>query len=134
MCAHRTAVCAIIVAWSGAVTPGEAMVQCGAASWYDESAGTQSADGGRVDPSALAAAHRSLPFGTRVRVENLGNGRAATLIIKDRGPFVRGRIIDVTRAAAEALAFIDSGITRVRISTLEPGVALAEVAAIDKCP
>ena len=110
------------------------MIQCGAASWYDESAGTQSADGGRVDPSALAAAHRSLPFGTRVRVENLGNGRAATVIIKDRGPFVRGRIIDVTRATAEALAFIDSGITRVRISTLEPGVALAEVAAIDKCP
>lgn len=103
MCAHRTVLCAIIVAWSGAVTSGEAMIQCGAASWYDESAGTQSADGGRVDPSALAAAHRSLPFGT-------------------------------ARAAAEALAFTDSGITPVRISTLEPGVALAEDAATGKCP
>jgi rare lipoprotein A len=131
MRAHRAAFCATIMAWSGAVTPTQALIQCGAASWYDESAGTQSANGGRVDPSAFTAAHRSLPFGTRVRVENLSNGRAATLIINDRGPFVGARIIDVTRAAAVALAFVDSGVARVRISTLG---AEAEGVATNKCP
>ena len=121
------------MAWSGAVTPIQALIQCGAASWYDESAGTQSADGGRVDPSALTAAHRSLPIGTRVRVENLSNGRAATLIINDRAPFAGGRIIDPTRAAAEALTFVDRGVARLRISTLK-AEAEAEVVPTNKCP
>ncbi len=109
-----------------------AMIQCGTASWYDER-GTQAADGGTVDPAALVAAHRSLPFGTRVRVENLSNGRSTTVEINDRGPFTQGRLIDVSRAAAEALAFIDGGVVRVRISTLEPG-ELALGGAAEKCP
>ena len=106
---------------AAAALPATAKIQCGTASWYDEGAGKQSADGGVVDPSALAAAHPSLPFGTRVLVENLRNGRETTVVINDRGPFTGGRVIDLTRAAAEQLAFVDGGVTRVRISTLEAG-------------
>jgi rare lipoprotein A len=106
---------------AAATLPASAMIQCGTASWYDEGAGTQAADGGAVDPTALAAAHPSLPFGTKVRVKNMRNGRETTVVINDRGPFTGGRIIDLTRAAAEQLAFVDSGVTRVRISTLEAG-------------
>jgi len=122
---------ALNAAWA---PPASALVQCGMASWYDEAAGSQAADGGKVDPSVLAAAHRFLPFGTRVRVENLANGRATTVAINDRGPFVAGRLIDVTRAAAEQLAFVDGGVTRVRITTLEAGAAAADDAPEKKCP
>jgi rare lipoprotein A len=104
---------------AAAALPATAMIQCGTASWYDEGAGKQSADGGVVDPAALAAAHPSLPFGTRVLVENLRNGHQTTVVINDRGPFTGGRVIDLTRAAAVQLAFVDGGVTRVRISTLE---------------
>lgn len=83
------------------------MPECGEASWYDVSAG---ASGG------LAAAHPSLPFGTQVVVENLTNGRSTTVKINDRGPFTGGRIIDVTREAAEQLGFVKQGVARVRIS------------------
>jgi rare lipoprotein A len=106
---------------AAAALPATAMIQCGTASWYDEGAGKQSADGGVVDPAALAAAHPSLPFGTRVLVENLRNGHQTTVVINDRGPFTGGRVIDLTRAAAEQLAFVDNGVTRVRISTLGAG-------------
>ena len=119
---------------AAAAFPATALVQCGTASWYDEGAGKQSADGGTVDPSALAAAHRFLPFGTRVRVENLANGRATTVAINDRGPFVAGRLIDVTRAAAEQLAFVDGGVARVRITTLEAGKEAADDLPEKKCP
>jgi rare lipoprotein A len=63
----------------------------------------------------MTAAHRSLPFGTKVKVTNLKNGRAVTLRVNDRGPFVGGRIIDVTKAAAAKLGFVNSGVTRVRV-------------------
>lgn len=122
---------ALNVTWA---PPASALVQCGVASWYDEAAGMQAADGGTVDPSALAAAHRFLPFGTRVRVENLANGRATTVAINDRGPFVEGRLIDVTRAAAEQLAFVEGGVARVRITTLETGEEAADDLPDKKCP
>jgi rare lipoprotein A len=66
----------------------------------------------------MTAAHRSLPFGTRVLVTNLSNGRSATVTINDRGPFVRGRIIDVSSGAANVLGMRQSGVARVRVSTL----------------
>jgi len=119
---------------AAAPQPASAMIECGMASWYGLEAGTTSADGGSIDPSVLAAAHRSLPFGTRVRVENLSNGRATTVEINDRGPFTHGRVIDVTRAAAEQLAFLDSGVARVRISTIETGEEDEASAAAKKCP
>jgi rare lipoprotein A len=90
-----------------------AFSQCGKASWYELRGRT--ASGVPADPEALTAAHRTLPFGTRVVVENLANGRKTRLTIVDRGPFVRGRVIDVSRRAARELAFLRRGVTRVRV-------------------
>jgi len=88
----------------------------GHASWYAMTSRT--ANGERADPKAMTAAHPSLPFGTWVRVKNLRNGRSVVVRINDRGPFKRGRIIDVSKAAAAQLGFMRAGITRVRIYRL----------------
>ncbi|MFG1395759.1 septal ring lytic transglycosylase RlpA family protein [Roseixanthobacter pseudopolyaromaticivorans] len=98
-------------------TPAKADAgQTGVASYYWQGRGT--ASGERFNPNALTAAHRSLPFGTKVRVTNLRNGRAVVVRINDRGPFVRGRIIDVSRAAASELGFTGHGVTRVSVAVL----------------
>ena len=94
-----------------------AAAQSGIASVYgngDGHAGGKTASGERMNPSAMIAAHRSLPFGSRVRVTNRKNGKSVVVRIIDRGPFVRGRIIDVSPAAARALGF--SGLTSVSLS------------------
>ena len=92
------------------------------ASWYGgEFHGRRTASGERFDQNAMTAAHRSLPFGTQVRVVNLENGRAAVLRINDRGPFVRGRIIDVSRRAAERLGFRAKGFARVEVQVVQWG-------------
>ena len=83
------------------------MAQSGIASVYAY-AGERTASGERAKPSGLTAAHRTLPFGTQVRVTNKSNGRSVVVRINDRGPFVRGRIIDLTPAAAGALGLADS--------------------------
>lgn len=88
--------------------------QCGTASWYELTSMT--ANGETANPDGLTAAHKSLPFGTLVRVVNLDNGRALTLRINDRGPYISGRIIDVTREAANRLGFKDQGTVRVRVA------------------
>lgn len=90
--------------------------QCGKASWYKM--GHKTASGERMNAKALAGAHRTLPFGTKVRVENLGNGRSVVVRINDRGPFVRGRVIDVTQGAAERLGMIRSGVARVKVTVV----------------
>lgn len=87
---------------------------CGKASWYAMTSRT--ASGERANPDAMTAAHRTLPFGTTVLVTNLRNGRAVHVRINDRGPFVKGRIIDVSRAAATQLGFKNAGWAPVRIS------------------
>ena len=98
--------------------PGEASAsQCGKASWY--STGSKTASGERMNANALAAAHRSLPFGTRVRVDNLANGRSVTVRINDRGPFVGGRVIDLTRGAAVAIGMVGSGTASVRLTVVD---------------
>src|SRR5262245_14278641 len=74
----------------------------GVASVYSTESGHRTASGQRLNPDALTAAHRSLPFGTKVRVLNRKNGRSVVVTINDRGPFVRGRVIDVAPAAARA--------------------------------
>lgn len=79
----------------------------------DKYAGRRGASGEIVRPDALTAAHRTLPFGTHVRVTNLRNGRALTVRITDRGPFIAGRIIDLTPAGAAALGF--SGLAQVSV-------------------
>ena len=89
----------------------------GVASVYDRSSGKQTASGEQLDESALTAAHRSLPFGTMVRVKNNRNGREALVRINDRGPFVRGRIIDLTPAGAKALGF--SGVADVSLTVAD---------------
>ncbi len=88
----------------------------GNASWY--ALRSMTASGERMDPNALTAAHRTLPFGTKVRVKNLGNGRSVTVRINDRGPFTGGRIIDVSKAAAARLGMISSGTAKVSITRL----------------
>ena len=87
--------------------------QSGVASIYSTESGRGTASGARLNPGALTAAHRSLPFGTKVRVTNNNNGRSVVVTINDRGPFVRGRVIDLTPAGARALGF--SGLTRVKL-------------------
>ena len=86
------------------VCSSAAMAQSGIASVYAYS-GEKTANGERAKPSGFTAAHRTLPFGTRGRVTNKNNGRSVTVRINDRGPFVRGRVIDLTPAAAHALGF-----------------------------
>lgn len=71
----------------------------------DGYAGRKTASGERMNPGAMTAAHKSLPFGSQVRVTNKKNGRSVTVRINDRGPFVRGRVIDLSPAAARALGF-----------------------------
>jgi rare lipoprotein A len=67
----------------------------------------------------MAAAHKTLPFGTEVKVTNLNNGKSVTVRINDRGPFVRGRIIDLTRAAFSQIARLDKGLAKVEITSLK---------------
>ena len=86
----------------------------GKASYYSGKGRT--ASGGRV--GHMTAAHRSLPFGAKVKVTNLANGREAVVTINDRGPFIRGRIIDVSTGAAGVLGMKGAGVARVRVETL----------------
>ena len=88
--------------------------QSGTASVYSTESGRGTASGQRLNPEALTAAHRSLSFGTKVRVTNKNNGRSVVVTINDRGPFVRGRVIDVTPAAARALGL--AGLTQVTLN------------------
>ena len=90
--------------------------QLGSASWYALT--SQTASGEMMDPSAMTAAHPSLPFGTKVLVENLTNGKSVEVRINDRGPFVGGRIIDVSKAAASSLGMIDAGVAKVRVAAV----------------
>jgi rare lipoprotein A len=85
--------------------------QAGIASIYSTESGSGTASGQKLNPGALTAAHRTLPFGTKVRVTNKKNGRSVVVTINDRGPFVRGRVIDLTPAGGRALGF--SGLTNV---------------------
>lgn len=91
-------------------------MQSGIASIYGYRGG-RTASGQRAVPSHLTAAHRSLPFGTMVQVTNRHNGRTVVVRINDRGPFVRGRVIDLTPAAANALGF--SGLAPVSLSVVK---------------
>jgi rare lipoprotein A (peptidoglycan hydrolase) len=84
--------------------PSSANSEEGIASTYDRGSGTQVACGGPLNESALTAAHRSLPCGSRVRVTNRNNGKSVLVTINDRGPFVSGRVIDLSPAAARLIA------------------------------
>ena len=93
--------------------------ETGTASWYgNEFHGRPTASGEIYDEYGMTAAHKGLPLGTVVKVTNLANGKSVDLRINDRGPFVRGRIIDVSRRAAEELGFLAEGTTEVRIDVI----------------
>jgi len=89
----------------------------GLASFYGSD--QQTASGERFNPRALTAAHRTLPFGTKVRVTNVRSGRSVTVRINDRGPFVHGRVIDVSQAAAEELGIVGRGIAKVKLDVVQ---------------
>ena len=92
----------------------------GVASYYgQELAGNRTASGERFDPSGMTAAHRTLPFGSMVRVTNLTNGQSVVVRINDRGPFGRNRVIDVSHAAAKEIGLHRSGTARVSMSLLD---------------
>jgi rare lipoprotein A len=87
----------------------------------DEFAGKKTASGELFDPAALTMAHRTLPFGTRVRVTNLENQRSVTVVVNDRGPFVSGRIADLSEAAARRIGMVAHGVVEALLEILKPG-------------
>lgn len=84
---------------------------CGGASWYALTSKT--ASGEHMNPELLTAAHRTLPFGTKLKVTNQSNGRAVVVRINDRGPFIKGRVIDLSKAAARKLGMLKAGHTKI---------------------
>jgi rare lipoprotein A len=117
-----TALGILVLGW--AVRAGLMGSQTGIASYYGPGfQGKTTASGEPFEQEAMTAAHPSLPFGTSVRVTNLENGREVVVRINDRGPFVPGRIIDVSAAAAEKLGMVNSGVARVKVEVVEGAVA-----------
>ncbi len=101
------------------VVPDVVQVITGEASWYGPGFyGNRTANGEIYRPGTMTAAHRTLPFGTKVRVTNLWNGRSAVIRINDRGPFVGHRVIDLGHGAASSLGLTASGIAQVRLEVL----------------
>ena len=96
------------------------LTQSGKASWYGRHFhGKPTASGEVFDQRLMTAAHKTLPLGSRARVTNLQNGNSVEVTINDRGPFVPGRIIDLSRAAADELGFLETGLAQVRVEILQ---------------
>ncbi|BCG77316.1 septal ring lytic transglycosylase RlpA family protein [Mesorhizobium sp. 113-3-3] len=113
---NQTALVAVTIAaglmvGASATSATAAAGQCGRASWY--ALHSRTASGERMNPSAMTAAHRTLPFGTKLRVTNKNNGKSVIVRINDRGPFIKGRVLDLSKGAAGQLGFIGSGHTSV---------------------
>jgi rare lipoprotein A len=103
-----------------------AQTQTGKASFYaDKFEGRPTASGEKYKHNKLTAAHKSLPFGTKVKVTNMANNQTVEVIINDRGPYVDGRIIDVSKSAAEKLGFINQGLADVQVDVLDAGTGKA---------
>jgi rare lipoprotein A len=92
----------------------------GMASWYGgKFHGRKTASGEKFNKNKLTAAHRNLPFGTKIKVTNLSNGKKVVLRINDRGPFIKSRVLDVSRKAAKELGFLNQGKTKVHVLILK---------------
>jgi len=133
-CKSLTLAIAGVIFLSGCATTGKAhanslsqadegkvrCVQHGKASWYSirTNSGTRTASGQRLTNQAATAAHKTLPMGTKVRVTNETNGKSEVVTIIDRGPYIRGRIIDLTIGCAERLGFLHHGVTPVKLEVL----------------
>ena len=98
-------------------TAGSKEVSHGLASFYSYDPHT--ASGEKFDKNELTAAHRTLPFGTRLRVTDVATGRSVTVRVNDRGPFVRGRVVDVSASAAETLGITAKGVAKVKLDVVE---------------
>src|SRR5690606_19492836 len=99
-----------------------AQIQTGKASFYaDKFEGVETASGQKYRHNKLTAAHKTLPFGTVVRVTNLENDKSVEVTINDRGPYVEDRIIDLSKEAAERLGFVNKGLADVRLEVVDPG-------------
>jgi rare lipoprotein A len=99
-----------------------AQVQTGKASFYaDKFDGSPTASGEKYRKSKFTAAHKTLPFGTRIRVTNLSNNETVEVVVNDRGPYVENRVVDLSRAAAEKLGFVNQGLADVRLEVLDAG-------------
>jgi rare lipoprotein A len=104
------------------LTTTTAQVQTGKASFYaDKFEGHPTASGEKYRHNKLTGAHKSLPFGTRVRITNLANNQTVEVIINDRGPYVEGRIIDLSKSAAEQLGFVNQGLADVQLEVIDAG-------------
>lgn len=116
---------AMAVASTSFVAPAAAQ-SLGHASYYGkELAGRKTASGEKFNPGGLTAAHRSLPFGTQLKLTNKQNGRTVVVRVNDRGPFVRGRVLDVSFGAAQALGFAGRGVTQLLIEPLRGSRTIA---------
>jgi len=112
----------VVAAPSPAPAPGPDQIyrESGTAAWYGkELQGKKTASGEMFDMNALSAAHRTLPLGTIIRVTNLENFKNVKVKINDRGPFIRNRVLNLSLGAARELGFVDQGVARVKIETLE---------------
>ncbi|MFW5656307.1 MAG: septal ring lytic transglycosylase RlpA family protein [Bacteroidota bacterium] len=110
---------------TGSVAGQKTFTQTGDASYYsDELTGRYTASGEKYDTLAYTAAHMTLPFGTHARVTNMKNGRSVVVKINDRGPFVSGRVIDLSKAAAREIGLLQEGITRVKIEVVNRSEAI----------
>lgn len=99
-----------------------AQTQTGKASFYaDKYEGRTTASGEKYKHNKLTAAHKTLPFGTKVRVTNIANNQTVEVVVNDRGPYVDGRIIDLSRSAAEQLGFINLGLAEVKLEVIDAG-------------
>lgn len=112
----------ISLAFSLITFAAASQVQTGKASFYaDKFEGSPTASGEKYRHSKMTAAHKTLPFGTRVRVINTQNNKEVEVVINDRGPYVEGRIIDLSRSAAQQLDFINAGLADVRVEVIDAG-------------
>lgn len=91
----------------------------GIASWYGSESGNRTAMGVRFNPRELTAAHKTLPLPTKVRVTNLRNGRSVDVVVNDRGPFKKNRLIDLSHGAAKRIGLDKQGLGKVKVEYLE---------------
>jgi len=113
--------------------PARPMVETGMASWYGaRHHGKRTASGELFDQKKFTAAHRTLPWGSIVKVTNLANGKSVEVRINDRGPFEKGRIIDLSRAAAQVLGMLGTGVAQVEIERLSPPESASDLVLQNK--
>jgi len=98
---------ALMISFFTTANAEAATVNCGRASWY--ALNSKTASGERMNPAGMTAAHRTLPLGSKVRVTNQTNGKSLVVRINDRGPFIKGRVLDLSKGAARQLGFVNAG-------------------------